>query len=36
MQWAPHEPAELETFLDEQQGIITAMQERMLLNMITI
>jgi hypothetical protein len=36
MQWDPHEPAELETFLDEQQGIITAMQERMLLNMITI
>jgi hypothetical protein len=36
MQWDPHEPAELETFLNEQQGIITAMQERMLLNMITI
>lgn len=36
MQWAPHEPAALETFLEEQQGIITAMQERMLLNMITI
>jgi len=36
MQWEPHEPAALETFLSEQQSIITAMQERMLLNMITI
>jgi hypothetical protein len=36
MQWDPHEPAALETFLDEQRPIITAMQERMLLNMITI
>ena len=36
MQWDPHEPAALETFLKEQQPIITAMQERMLLNMITI
>ena len=36
MLWDPHEPAALETFLEEQQSIITAMQQRMLLNMITI
>lgn len=36
MQWELYEPAALETFLSEQQSIIQAMQERMLLNMITI
>jgi len=36
MQWEPQEPAALETYLSEQQSIIIAMQERMLLNMITI
>ena len=36
MQWAPHEPKALETFLEEQHPIITAMQQRMLLNMIQI
>jgi hypothetical protein len=36
MQWSPHEPVAFETFLKEQQPTITAMQERMLLNMITI
>lgn len=36
MQWDPHEPVALETFLEEQQSIIFAMQQRMLLNMITI
>lgn len=36
MLWDPHEPAALETFLEEQQSIVTAMQQRMLLNMITI
>lgn len=36
LQWDPQEPTALETYLSEQQSIITAMQERMLLNMITI
>ena len=36
MQWDPHEPAALKTYLDEQAPIIEAMQQRMLLNMITI
>lgn len=36
MQWDPHEPAAFETFLKEQQPTITAMQQRMLLNMITV
>lgn len=36
MKWDPHEPAALETFLAEQKPIIEAMQQRMLLNLITI
>lgn len=36
MQWQVSEPDALETFLEEQKPIITAMQERMLLNMITL
>ena len=36
MLWDTPEPVALETFISEQQDIITAMQERMLLNMITL
>lgn len=36
MLWDQREPAALDTFLSEQQSIISAMQQRMLLNMITI
>jgi hypothetical protein len=36
MLWDTPEPVALETFINEQQDIITAMQERMLLNMITL
>lgn len=36
MEWAPHEPAALRTFLEEHKPIVTAMQQRVLLNMITV
>jgi hypothetical protein len=36
MRWDPYEPAALKTYLEEQAPIIEAMQQRMLLNMITI
>lgn len=36
MRWEAHEPAALKTFVEEQKDIVTAMQERVLLNMITI
>jgi hypothetical protein len=36
LSWDLREPEAFQTFVTEQQSIITAMQERMLLNMITI
>jgi len=36
MQWNISEPMALETFLEDQQPIVTAMQQRVLLNMITV
>jgi hypothetical protein len=36
LNWEVNEPDALKTFVHEQQDIITAMQERVLLNMITL
>lgn len=36
MNWPTAEPKALDTFVEEQQDIITAMQQRVMLNMITL